>query len=97
MSNHINNPFYKALELKYAAEVEDAKAKITLYFSNPQGVADHSGITEELDKLLHKMSSAMERVYQLRQHFGPQAVKDVKTKAEDGKTKAESVPKTSSI
>ena len=50
MSNHINNPFYKALELKYAAEVEDAKAKITLYFSNPQGVADHSGITEELDK-----------------------------------------------
>ena len=51
MTNHINNPFYKALELKYAAEVEDAKAKITLYFSNPQGVADHSGITEELDKL----------------------------------------------
>jgi hypothetical protein len=97
MTNHINNPFYKALELKYAAQVEDAKAKITLYFSNPAGVADHSGITEELDCLLHKMSAAMEKVYQLRQHFGPQSVKDVKTKANDGETKAQDVPKTSSI
>ena len=43
---HINNPFYKALELKYLAEAEDAKAKITLYFSNPQGVAGHPNVTE---------------------------------------------------
>ena len=97
MTNHINNPFYKALELKYAAQVEDAKAKITLYLSNPAGVADHSGITEELDCLLQKMAAAMEKVYQLRQHFGPQSVKDVQNKANDVKTKAESVPKTSSI
>ena len=82
---HINNPFYKALELKYVAEAEDAKAKITLYFSNPQGVAGHPNVTEEIDKLLAKLSWASQKLYQLRSQFGisvQNEAKDVKNKAD---------------
>ena len=82
---HINNPFYKALELKYLAEAEDAKAKITLYFSNPQGVAGHPNVTEEIDKLLARLSWASQKLYQLRSQFGisvQNEAKDVKNKAD---------------
>ena len=84
---HINNPFYKALELKYAAETEDAKAKVTLYFSNPQGVAGHPNVTEEIDKLLAKLSWASQKLYQLRSQFGISAQK----KADNGQKKADVV------
>jgi len=84
---HINNPFYKALELKYVAEAEDAKAKITLYLSNPQGVAGHPNVTEEIDKLLAKLSFASEKLYQLRSRFGI----SVQNKADSGQKKADVV------
>jgi len=84
---HINNPFYKALELKYIAESEDAKAKITLYFSNPQGVAGHPNVTEEIDKLLARLSWATQKLYQLRSQFGV----SVQNKANDVQKKADVV------
>ena len=84
---HINNPFYKALELKYVAEAEDAKAKITLYFSNPQGVAGHPNVTEEIDKLLARLAWARQKLQQLRVQFGV----SVQTKANEGQTKADVV------
>jgi len=84
---HINNPFYKALELKYIAEAEDAKAKITLYFSNPQGVAGHPNVTEEIDKLLARLSWANQKLYQLRSQFGV----SVQNKADDVQKKADVV------
>ena len=84
---HINNPFYKALELKYAAEAEDAKAKVTLYFSNPQGVAGHPNVTEEIDKLLARLSWASQKLYHLRSQFGV----SVQNKADDVQKKADVV------
>ena len=84
---HINNPFYKALELKYVAEAEDAKAKITLYFSNPQGVAGHPNVTEEIDKLLARLAWARQKLQQLRVQFGI----NVQNKANEGQTKADVV------
>ena len=84
---HINNPFYKALELKYIAEAEDAKAKVTLYFSNPQGVAGHPNVTEEIDKLLTRLSWASEKLYQLRSQFGV----SVQNKANSDQKKADVV------
>ena len=84
---HVNNPFYKALELRYIAEAEDAKAKITLYFSNPQGVAGHPNVTEEIDKLLTQLSMSSEKLYQLRRQFG---ISD-QIKADDVQKKADVV------
>ena len=90
--SHEKNPFYKALELKYAAEVEDARAKILLYFTQPQGVADHADVSGEIDKQLTRLAEATEKVYQLRIHFGPQS-RSGENKAEDGKNKAEDIKK----
>jgi hypothetical protein len=90
--SHEKNPFYKALELRYAAEVEDAKAKILLYFTQPQGVADHSDVSGEIDKQMGRLAEATEKVYQLRVHFGPQARSGEK-KANDGKKEAEDTKK----
>ena len=84
---HINNPFYKALELRYVAEAEDAKAKITLYFSNPQGVAGHPNVTGDIDKLLTKLSLAAQKLHQLRSQFGI----SVQKKADNGQKKADVV------
>ena len=84
---HIINPIYQDLELKYLAEAEDAKAKITLYFSNPQGVAGHPNVTEEIDKLLASLSWASQKLYQLRSQFGI----SVQKKADNGEKKADVV------
>tara|TARA_Y100001949_G_scaffold86216_1_gene72922 strand:- start:251 stop:553 length:303 start_codon:yes stop_codon:yes gene_type:complete len=82
--NHQSNPFYKALELRYIADSEEAIAKITLYFSQPMGVADHSDISKEIDTHLSTLSDAREKLYQLRNTFGI----SVQNVANDGKKKA---------
>tara|TARA_R100000750_G_scaffold57128_1_gene43944 strand:- start:77 stop:373 length:297 start_codon:yes stop_codon:yes gene_type:complete len=90
--SHEKNPFYKALELRYAADLEDAKAKILLYFTQPQGVADHSDVSGEIDKQMGRLADATEKVYQLRAHFGPQS-RSGENKANDGKKEAEDTKK----
>jgi|TARA_R110000787_G_scaffold6022_1_gene21308 hypothetical protein len=86
----INNKFYKALELKYAYEIEDAVAKMSLLFDHPVGISEHVNITEEMDRLLGIMGSATEKVFQLRKHFGI-------TVADHGEIVAPVVPKTTSL
>ena len=90
--SHEKNPFYKALELRYAADLEDAKAIILLYFTQPQGVADHSDVSGEIDQQMGRIAEATEKVYQLRVHFGPQS-RSGTNKANDGVKQAEDTKK----
>ena len=50
--NHqTNNPLYKALEKKYIADIEAAKATMIIYFDNPVAIGEHPQHLTELDKL----------------------------------------------
>ena len=61
---------YKALILKYQADIEDALLKVDLLMTTPQPViVDHTDITSEVDKLLHKVAEAKENMATLRQYF----------------------------
>ena len=62
---------YKALILKYQADMEDALLKIDMRMTSQQPViVDHTNITGEIDKLLHKVADAKENMATLRQYYG---------------------------
>ena len=42
--------FLEAAKLSCRAKIEDATARMKLYISDPQAVADHANITEEILK-----------------------------------------------
>jgi len=51
---------YKALKLKYAAQQQEAKTNLNLYFRDMVAVADHPDVVETADKLLRKYAEATE-------------------------------------
>ena len=62
---------YKALILKYQADMEDALLKIDMLMTSQQPViVDHTNITGEINKLLHKVADAKENMATLRQYYG---------------------------
>ena len=62
---------YKALILKYQADIEDALLKVDLLMTTPQAViVEHTDITGEVDKLLHIVAEAKENMATLRQYYG---------------------------
>ena len=68
--NHqTNNPLYKALEKKYIADIEAAKATMIIYFDNPVAIGEHPQHLSELDKLNEQLSNAEEKLVSLKKHF----------------------------
>ena len=68
--NHqTNNPLYKALSAKYIADIEAAKATMIIYFDNPVAIGEHPQHLIELDKLLEQLSTAEEKLINLKKHF----------------------------
>ena len=68
--NHqTNNPLYKALEKKYIADIEAAKATMIIYFDNPVAIGEHPQHLPELDKLNEQLSNAEEKLVILKKHF----------------------------
>jgi|TARA_R100001530_G_scaffold88881_1_gene61888 hypothetical protein len=62
---------YKALMVRYQYQMEDALLKIDLLMSSPNSViVEHTDITGEIDKLLHKVADAKENMATLRQYYG---------------------------
>ncbi len=62
---------YKTLMLKYQHDMEDALLKIDMLISSQQPViVEHTDITGEIDKLLHKVAEAKENMAILRQYYG---------------------------
>jgi hypothetical protein len=57
--------------LKYQAEMEDALLKIDCLMNSSHAViVEHTDITGEVDKLLHKVADAKENMATLRQYYG---------------------------
>ena len=62
---------YKTLMLKYQHDMEDALLKIDYLMSGTQPViVEHTDVTGEVDKLLHKVAEAKENMAILRQYYG---------------------------
>jgi len=62
---------YKALMVRYQFQMEDALLKIDMLMTSPQSViVEHTDITGEIDKLLHKVAEAKENMATLRQYYG---------------------------
>jgi hypothetical protein len=59
--------FYRALETKYQAEIEEGLATLDLYFNNAVGVGEHPDIMEVLDNYLDKIDSARAKLDILNQ------------------------------
>ena len=66
---NISKGLYKALESTYLAEVEDAKVRLAIYFEKSVAIGEHPQHTEEMDKLLTKISQAEDNVGSLRKYF----------------------------
>ena len=57
--------------LKYQYEMENALLQIDYLMTTPQPViVEHTDITSEVDKLLHKVADAKENMAILRQYYG---------------------------
>ena len=63
------NRFYRALEAKYQAEVEEALAIIDLYFNKSVGVGDHPDILSVLDKAVDNLDNARSKLQTLTALF----------------------------
>tara|TARA_B100000029_G_C16786836_1_gene671478 strand:+ start:22 stop:231 length:210 start_codon:yes stop_codon:yes gene_type:complete len=62
---------YKTLMVRYQHQMEDALLKIDMLMTSQQPViVEHTDITGEIDKLLHKVAEAKENMATLRQYYG---------------------------
>ena len=62
---------YKTLMVRYQHQMEDALLKIDMLMTSQQPViVEHTDITGEIDKLLHKVADAKENMATLRQYYG---------------------------
>ena len=73
----MNNKLRTVLEKRYEAEIEDAKYKIECYSQQELLIPDHADITGEVDKLLHQIGLAEEKMAILELHYGKINAKNV--------------------
>ena len=63
------NRFYRALEAKYQAQIEESLAVIDLYFNKSVGVGEHPKILEELDTYMTQLDEALGKLETLKKIF----------------------------
>ena len=63
------NRFYRALEAKYQANIEEALAVLELYFNKSVGVGEHPDIIDALDKYLIMLDDNKGKLITLQQLF----------------------------
>jgi hypothetical protein len=65
------NRFYRALETKYQASIEEALAVLDLYFSKSVGVGEHPDILQVLDQYVSLLETNKSKLETLRAIFPP--------------------------
>jgi hypothetical protein len=55
-----------ALELKYRAQIAEAKATLSIYFENSVGIGEHPQHLEEMDKLIAQLAEAEDKLESLK-------------------------------
>ena len=54
-----------ALELKYRAQIAEAKATLSIYFENSVGIGEHPQHLEEMDKFVAQLAEAEDKLQTL--------------------------------
>ena len=60
---------YRALELKYLAQMQEAFATLEVYFNRAAGIGEHPQIIEEMDKQIAIAAEAEDKLNYLKKHF----------------------------
>ena len=55
-----------ALELKYLAQIAEAKATLSIYFESSVGIGEHPQHLEEMDKLIAQLTEAEDKLESLK-------------------------------
>jgi hypothetical protein len=59
--------FYRALEAKYQAQIEENLAVLDLYLNNSVGVGEHPGVIDVMDEKLGLIEDARSKLEILKQ------------------------------
>ena len=54
----LGSKLINSVELSYIGKMEEAKANLAVFLSNPVGVGEHSSITDEIKSLLLEIAEA---------------------------------------
>ena len=73
----MNERLKNVLTKRYQAEIEDAKYKIECYSQQELLIPEHSDITGEVDKLLHQLGLAEEKMAVMELHYGKNKAKGI--------------------
>ena len=65
----VGQKLFHALMKKYEWQIVDAKARLSIYFTNSVGIGEHPQHTEEMDKLLDTICTAEDKKSALERHF----------------------------
>ena len=73
----MNEKLRMVLKKKYESEIEDAKYKIECFSQQELVIPEHTDITGEVDKLLHQIGLAEEKMVVMELHYGKIKAKEV--------------------
>lgn len=65
----MNNLFYKALESKYKAKIDEAVSILELYINKSVGVGEHPDIIEVLDNYMDMLENNTSKLEALQKLF----------------------------
>jgi len=63
------NPYLKALELKYEADIEIIQVNLKNYLDNSVAVAEHPDIVKDIDDLVAALATAQEKLNTIQGMF----------------------------
>tara|TARA_Y100001938_G_C7744048_1_gene260702 strand:+ start:132 stop:326 length:195 start_codon:yes stop_codon:yes gene_type:complete len=63
------NPYLKALELKYEAEIEVIQLNLKNYLDNSVAVAEHPNIVQDIDDLVAALATEQEKLNTIQGMF----------------------------
>ena len=63
------NPYLKALEMKYEADIEVIQLNLKNYLDNAVAVAEHPNIVQDIDDLVAALSTAQEKLNTIQGMF----------------------------
>ena len=55
-----------ALIKKYEAEIAENTATLNIYLTNPVGIGEHPQHIEEMDKIIHKIGEAKDKLSKIK-------------------------------
>ena len=63
------NPYLKALEMKYEADIEVIQLNLKNYLDNAVAVAEHPDIVQDIDDLVEALATAQEKLNTIQGMF----------------------------